>query len=142
MQLAHKPLFVGDDIVKFYKNKYNLDVKYICTTELLVPDLAYDIFYKDSKDSMFNCNYFGLRLKDGVAVLKDADFIESFIFEMIVDENDFLHYSRTKTDSIVFEKEKGTCSVSGGRFDSNSSGEVYLFTLKDGDFFSSERTKH
>lgn len=130
MNIQHAPLFNVEKAAALYTEKDGVNVKYVCTTDLMQSDRPYDIFYRDTPHPEFGNRYFGLTMKDDHMLITNADEIESYEFGMIKDKDDKLWYSQCHHDCLFIDGKM----IDGGRVYIRSSGDVEIYKIKDGNF--------
>lgn len=93
--------------------------KYVCTTELEVPGLVFDIYLH--KSNLRDNEYFGIN--DTYVV--DADSVKEKIILMIKGEDGNLYYSRYNHDYVV----SGEAFIDGGRFCPRSNSPCFPYKV-------------
>lgn len=134
VEIKHAPILNVEKAAALYTEKDGVDVRYICTTDLMQSDRPYDIFYRDTPHPDFGNRYFGLTVKDDHVLITDADDIETYEFGMIEDKDGNLWYSQCHHDCLMIDGKM----IDGGRRYIRSSGRVEIYTIRDGEFVSTE----
>ena len=131
MNIQHESLFDTAKLEEHYSNKDQVEVKYICTSDLRTSDIPMDIFYRETPHPEFGNRYFGVYqhpvTKD--IFITNADEIESFEFGMIENEGKY-YYSQSHHDY----KSVGGKMIDGGRAYTRSSGEYITLRIVNGKF--------
>ena len=137
MNIQHAPIFDVEKVAALYTEKDGVDVTYVCTTDLVESDVPCDIFYRETPHPEFGNHYFGLFRNthpaadaDGNVLITNADKIESFEFGMIEDKDGKLWYSQCHHDCLFIDGKM----IDGGRWYIRSSGQVIIYTIRDGKF--------
>lgn len=132
--IQHRPLFNVTEIEKHYTQKDGVEVKYVCTSDLVADDVPVDIFYRETPHPEFGNRYFGIywdRVRDNL-MITNADLIEKKDFGVIEVDGEY-HYSQSRHDYHVV----GNKAIDGGRqyvrvvSDSN---DFTILRIKDGEF--------
>ena len=143
MNIKHHPLFDTARAEKFYSEKDNVTVKYICTSAIGSEAQAMDIFYRETPHPKFGNRYFGLYrnqhfASDGTVMITNADMIEDLEFGMIEGPNGW-EYSQHRHDY----RSVGDCAVDGGRSYFKRVGDLSVPTkfmkIVDGEFVDDGR---
>lgn len=130
--IKHVPTFDVSKIEKNYSEKDNVDVAYVCTTEINQNNLPCDVFFRETPHPKFGNRYFGIFAKlDGSTWICNADDVENYEFAMISNLAGDLIYSRYRHDFV--SSDTGSF-VDGGRAYTRTSGHVTFFKIKDGVF--------
>jgi len=133
LNIKHHPLFNTEEVCKTYSEKDGVDVKYVCTTDLVASDVPVDVFYRATPHPEFGNRYFGLyydHIRDHV-MITNADMVESFEFGMVENDDGELEYSQSHHDYKKFENGR---MIDGGRVYVRSSLGADVFYVKDGEF--------
>lgn len=134
IEIKHAPLFNVEKAAALYSEKDGVDVKYVCTTDLMQSDRPYDIFYRETPHPEFGNRYFGLTTKDGHILITDADMIETMEFGMIADRDGNLWYSQSHHDCLFIDGSM----IDGGRKYLRSSGRAWIYKVRNGEFLCTE----
>ena len=131
MDIKHDTLTNVDQIIKTYKQTEGVDVKYVCTTDIVTGNTPADIFYRDTKHPEYNNNYFGLLIngESGVTIM-NADMVTELHFGMVENDDGLYEYSRTADDTKVFANGN---EIAGGRLKIVSNAPCDIFKIVDGD---------
>lgn len=94
MNIKHEPV-IGQKVFDFFHIE---DLDYVCTTELTVSDVIYDIYYRETPHPKFGNCYVGVRpiivnTNPNIEYV-NADMIEELIFAMI-EYNGVWYYSQS-----------------------------------------------
>ena len=130
MNIQHAPILNVEKAAALYTEKDGVDVTYLCTTDLMQSDQPFDIFYRETPHPEFGNRYFGLTVRDDHVLITDADDIESYEFGMIEDKDGKLWYSQCHHDCLFIDSKM----IDGGRRYIRSSGQVVIYTIRDGKF--------
>lgn len=133
MNIKHYPIFNIKEVEKKYGEKDGVEIKYVCTTDLIAGDMPIDVYYRQTPHPTFGNHYFGLyhnNITDHIMIC-NADIIETFDFAMVENDNGELEYSQAHHDYKHFENGN---MIDGGRVYSRSSFNTYVYFIKDGDF--------
>lgn len=130
MNIQHAPILNIEKAAALYTEKDGVDVTYLCTTDLMQSDQPFDIFYRETPHPEFGNRYFGLTVKDDHVLVTNADDIESYEFGMIEDKDGKLWYSQCHHDCLFLDGKM----IDGGRRYIRSSGQVVIYTIRDGKF--------
>lgn len=130
MNIQHAPILNVEKAAALYTEKDGVDVTYLCTTDLMQSDQPFDIFYRETPHPEFGNRYFGLTVKDDHVLVTNADDIESYEFGMIEDKDGKLWYSQCHHDCLFLDGKM----IDGGRRYIRSSGQVVIYTIRDGKF--------
>src|SRR5210317_742633 len=131
IEINHAPNFNVDEIIKHYKEKDGVPIKYVCTSDLIASDVPVDIFFRETPHPEFGNRYFGLfydHIRDAV-MITDADIIDGQEFAMIQGEDGSWYYSSCHHDNVMIDGKQ----IDGGRVYHRGYG-FELFLLKDGEF--------
>ena len=135
MNINHEPLFDTAEVEKIYTEKDGVDVKYVCTTDLVASDVPVDVFYRPTPHPQFGNRYFGLyhcHIRDCM-MITNADVVESLEFGMIEVDGKY-YYSQSHHDY----KTVGDKMIDGGRAYIRSSGGAVATHIKNGKFYIKE----
>ena len=130
MNIQHAPILNVEKAAALYTEKDGVEVTYLCTTDLMQSDQPFDIFYRETPHPEFGNRYFGLTVRDDHVLITDADDIESYEFGMIEDKDGKLWYSQCHHDCLFLDGKM----IDGGRRYIRSSGQVVIYTIRDGEF--------
>ena len=134
LAIKHRPQFDVKTIEQHYSEKDGVDVKYVCTSDLIADDVPVDIFYRETPHPEFGNRYFGLywdRVRDHL-MITNADVIEQKDFGVIEVEGEY-HYSQSRHDYNVV----GNKAIDGGRQYVRVVSDINDFTIlriKNGEF--------
>ena len=113
MKIHHDPIFNTEAIIEHYERKDGVDVKYVCTTDLVSGDVPVDVFYRETPHPEFGNRYFGLywdTVRNNL-MITNADVVESFEFGMIEQDGKY-YYSQSHHDYKTLDNGK---MIDGGR---------------------------
>ena len=130
MNIQHAPILNVEKVAALYTEKDGVEVTYLCTTALMQSDQPFDIFYRETPHPEFGNRYFGLTARDDHVLITNADDIESYEFGMIEDNDGKLWYSQCHHDCLFLDGKM----IDGGRRYIRSSGQVVIYTIRDGKF--------
>lgn len=133
MNIKHYPIFNTKEVEKKYSEKDGVEIKYVCTTDLIASDMPVDVYYRQTPHPTFGNHYFALyydNIRDHVMIC-NADIVETFDFAMVENDNGELEYSQSHYDYKHFENGN---MIDGGRIYTRSSFNTYVYYIKDGDF--------
>ena len=137
MKIKHYPQIVDvQKVVEYYSEEDGVEVKYVCTTDLIASDVPVDVFYRDAPHPEFGNRYFGLyydRVRDAMMICS-ADVVETFDFGMVENDNGELEYSQSHHDYKMFENGN---MIDGGRVYIRGSGDD-VYRIKDGEFINTD----
>lgn len=136
MNIKHQPLFNTEEVCKTYSEKDGVDVKYVCTTDLVASDVPVDVFYRSTPHPQFGNHYFGLyydHVRDAT-MITNADIVESFGIGMVENDDGELEYSQSHHDYKRFENGN---MIDGGRVYIRTNKDAYIYRVKDGEFSES-----
>lgn len=136
MDIRHPSIFDKDKVIEHYSKKDGVEVKYVCTTDLLNSDVPADIFYRETPHPEFGNRYFGLfyhPIKKHL-MITNADMVEDFEFGMIKDSDNNWYYSSSHHDCLFIEDKM----IDGGRQYIRSTGLDGVFKIKNGEFVNVE----
>lgn len=136
MDIRHPTIFDKDKVVEHYSKKDGVEVKYVCTTDLLNSDVPADIFYRETPHPEFGNRYFGLfnhPIKKSL-MITNADMVEGFEFGMIKDSDNSWYYSSSHHDCLFIEDKM----IDGGRQYIRSTGLDGVFKIVNGEFVNAE----
>ena len=129
MDIRHPSIFDKDKVIEHYSKKDGVEVKYVCTTDLLNSDVPADIFYRETPHPEFGNRYFGLfyhPIKKHL-MITNADMVEDFEFGMIKDTENNWYYSASHHDCLFIEGKM----IDGGRQYIRSTGLGGVFKIKN-----------
>lgn len=134
MIIHHESLTTPKEVEQYYDQKGE-SVRYCCTTELDVPDVPVDIFYRNKSFGDNNSRYFGLYWdkNNKQLAMMNADMVEGMTFAMIENDNNW-YYSSTLSD----EKAVGDKIIGGGRQVITGWG-FEIYRLEEGQFVLSDK---
>lgn len=133
MNVKHHPLFNTEEVCKTYSEKDGVDVKYVCTTDLVASDVPVDVYYRGTPHPQFGNRYFGLyydNIRDHV-MITNADIVEDQEFGVVENDDGELEYSQSHHDYKSFENGN---MIDGGRMYIRSSLGANVYYVKDGEF--------
>lgn len=136
----HAPILDTQACIQHYSEKDGVEVKYVCTTDLVASDVPVDVFYRETPHPQFGNRYFGLyydSVRDSVMIC-NADMVEDFDFGMIEDKDGNYWYSASHHDCIFIDGSM----IDGGRVYTRFSGNVTYFKVKNGDFLEMDSWVH
>jgi len=136
MDIRHPTIFDKDKVIEHYSKKDGVEVKYVCTTDLLNSDVPADIFYRETPHPEFGNRYFGLfnhPIKKHL-MITNADMVEGFEFGMIKDSDNSWYYSSSHHDCLFIEGKM----IDGGRQYIRSTGLDGVFKIVNGEFVNAE----
>ena len=136
MDIRHPTVFDKDKVIEHYSKKDGVEVKYVCTTDLLNSDVPADIFYRETPHPEFGNRYFGLfnhPIKKHL-MITNADMVEGFEFGMIKDSDNSWYYSSSHHDCLFIEGKM----IDGGRQYIRSTGLDGVFKIVNGEFVNAE----
>jgi hypothetical protein len=136
MDIKHPSIFDKDKVIEHYSKKDGVEVKYVCTTDLLNSDVPADIFYRETPHPEFGNRYFGLFYHPITKnlMITNADMVEDFEFGMIKDTENNWYYSASHHDCLFIEGKM----IDGGRQYIRSTGLDGVFKLANGEFVNVE----
>ena len=135
MDIKHPRIFEEDKVIAIYEAQDGVDIKYVCTTDLLASDRPADIFYRSSPHPEFGNRYFGLYKNHlGQLMITNADMVEDFEFGMIKSADNEWYYSSSHHDCIFIEDKM----IDGGRQYIRSQGLDGTFKIVDGEFVNEQ----
>jgi len=113
MNIHHETLLNKEAIIEHYSEKDGVDVKYVCTTDLVSSDVPVDVFYRETPHPQYGNRYFGLYWDHhrGHLMITNADVVESFEFGMIEQDGKY-YYSQSHHDYKTLDNGK---MIDGGR---------------------------
>lgn len=134
MIIHHESLTTPKEVEQYYEQKGE-SVRYCCTTELDVPDVPVDIFYRNKSFGDNNSRYFGLYWdkNNKQLAMMNADMVEGMTFAKIENDNNW-YYSSTLSD----EKAVGDKIIGGGRQVITGWG-FQIYRLEEGQFVLSDK---
>jgi len=135
MNIKHHPLFNTEEVCKTYSEKDGVDVKYVCTTDLVASDVPVDVYYRGTPHPEFGNRYFGLyydHVRDHV-MITNADMVETFVFGVVENDNSELEYSQSHHDYKMFENGN---MIDGGRMYIRTSKGADAYKVKNGEFIN------
>lgn len=130
--LRHYPKLNTQAAIAHYREE---DVKYVCTTELKLDGIPYDIFYRSTKHPVYENHYFGLyRDPMGQIWIVNADSVEDLSFTCIDNGFDEWTYSQHRHDFVSW----GNKAIDGGRSYSRfvydgPVPQIRVFVVKNGE---------
>ena len=135
MNIQHEPNFDIEKVEKIYSEKDDVEVKYVCTTDLNASDVPVDVFYRPTPHPQFGNHYFGIYHDHfrGHTMITNADIVESLEFGMIEVDGKY-YYSQSHHDY----KTVGDKMIDGGRQYIRSNGGVITMHIKNGKFYIKE----
>ena len=140
MNIKHHPLFNTEEVCKTYSERDGVEVKYVCTTDLVASDVPVDVYYRSTPHPQFGNRYFGLyydHVRDHV-MITNADMVETFEFGVVENDNGELEYSQSHHDYKMFENGN---MIDGGRVYVRSSCVTEVYKIKDGEFCRAKITE-
>ena len=141
MKIKHHPNITDiQKVVDYYSEKDGVEVKYVCTTDLIASDVPVDVFYRDTPHPEFGNRYFGLyydRVRDALMICS-ADVVETFNFGMVENDNGELEYSQSHHDYKMFENGN---MIDGGRAYIRSTNCCDVYKIKNGEFCRAKITE-
>ena len=132
MKIKHHPLFNTEEVCKVYSEKDGVEVKYVCTTDLVASDVPVDVYYRSTPHPEFGNRYFGLyydSYRDAI-MITNADMVEGFEFGMVENDDGELEYSQSHHDYKRFENGN---MIDGGRQYIRSSLGSDVYVVLDGE---------
>jgi hypothetical protein len=134
MKIKHHPN-IGDvqKVVEYYSEKDKVEVKYVCTTDLIASDVSVDVFYRNTPHPEFGNRYFGLYYdsRRDAMMICNADMVETFEFGVVENDKGELEYSQSHHDYKMFENGN---MIDGGRVYIRTSKGCDVYQIKDGEF--------
>ena len=131
--VKHTPNIDKDKVIEYYSLKDNVDIKYVCTTELEPYGHIYDVFYRadGSPHPEFGNRYFGITTHGSTVYIGNADKVEELEFSTYNNV-----YSQGTHD---FRSTGDGCSIDGGRAYLRLVGDFQIdkvkeYKVKDGEF--------
>jgi hypothetical protein len=134
-KIKHAPFFDTDKVAEIYTEKDGVEVKYVCTSDLIASDMPVDIFFRETPHPKFGNRYFGLyfdKVRNNV-MITNADWIDGKGFGMIKDKDGSYWYSQSHHDCLIIDGKM----IDGGRVYVRGNGIEY-FVLKDGEFVEAQ----
>ena len=133
MNIKHHPLFNTEEVCKTYSEKDGVEVKYVCTTDLVASDVPVDVYYRSTPHPEFGNHYFGLYYDNyrDATMICNADIVETFEFGLVENDNSELEYSQSHHDYKMFENGN---MIDGGRMYIRTSKGADAYKVKDGEF--------
>jgi len=130
MKIKHDPILNIQKAEEHYSKQDGVAVKYVCTTELEISNVEFDVFYRETPHPEFGNRYFGLRYDDRreCVFITSADIIETYDFGMIEHDLEW-YYSAYRHDYV----SHGGKVIDGGRAYVRGNG-FEIFKVKDGEF--------
>ena len=134
MIIHHESLTEPKEVEQYYEQKGE-SIRYCCTSELDVPDVPVDIFYRNKSFGDNVRRSFGLYWDKSLRKLSimNADMVEGMTFAMIENDNNW-YYSSTLSD----EKAVGDKIIGGGRQQITGWG-FEIYRLEEGQFVLSDK---
>ena len=138
--IKHSPNLTGEDmakVIEYYSAQDGVDVKYVCTTDLVASDTPVDVFFRETPHPEFGNRYFGLYYdyyRDAM-MITNADMVEELSFGMIENDEGDMIYSRSHHDFNVCPSGN---YVDGGRLYIRSNVRSYPYMVRDGEMVYSE----
>lgn len=122
MNIHHEPLFDTAKVEAHYTEKDEVEVRYVCTTDLTASDCPVDVYYRETPHPEFGNHYFGLYYDNirNHMMICNADKVEELEFGLVTDGEQW-HYSQSHHDYKVFENG---AMIDGGRAYIRSNGPV------------------
>lgn len=133
--IKHFPITNIDIVIDHYSKKDDVDIKYVCTTDLHHSDVPVDIFYRETPHPEFGNKYFGLYISSEGLIISNADKVENFTFGMVEDDDDNLQYSQYRHDYKSFDNGN---MIDGGRSYNRYSGKLYTYIVRNGHMIAME----
>jgi hypothetical protein len=133
--IKHFPITNIDIVIDHYSKKEDVDIKYVCTTDLHHSDVPVDIFYRETPHPEFGNKYFGLYISSEGLIISNADKVENFTFGMVEDDDDNLQYSQYRHDYKSFDNGN---MIDGGRSYNRYSGKLYTYIVRNGHMIAME----
>jgi hypothetical protein len=134
MNIKHYPLFNTEEVCNHYSEKDGVEVKYVCTTDLVASDVPVDVYYRSTRHPEFGNHYFGLYydyVRDAT-MITNADMVEDFVFGVVKNDEGELEYSQSHHDYKRFENGN---MIDGGRvYIRTSKGADASYKVKEGEF--------
>jgi hypothetical protein len=135
MNINHDPIFISEEVEKFYTEKDGVEVKYVCTTALRNDTVPVDVFYRATPHPEFGNHYFGLYpnpFNEGLLIC-NADAVEDYEFGM-VEHNGVWFYSTHRHDYRPVGINEG--AIDGGRAYIRVVGDLvpHTYKVKNGKF--------
>ena len=119
MKINHNSVFKIDIIKKHFLNTENVDLEYVCTSELHSFGSRGEVYIKKFGKSYFGREYVGFFIKNNDIKVCSAKNIEDLDFLMYYNEKDnSWNYSRDRNDQLLI----GNSIINGGRFCPNETG--------------------
>ena len=135
MNIHHEPLFDTAKVEAHYTEKDEVEVRYVCTTDLTASDCPVDVYYRATPHPEFGNRYFGLYYDNirNHMMICNADKVESLEFGMILVDGKY-YYSQSHHDYKVV----GDKMIDGGRAYIRSSHGAVTMYIKYGKFYIRE----
>jgi hypothetical protein len=129
--IKHAPRFDTDKVCKHYSLKDNVQITYVCSTDLDTSDVPMDIFYRATPHPQFGNRYFGLYISPLTKhlMITNADKVEDLEFGMVQDKDGNYWYSQSHHDCLFIDGKM----IDGGRQYIRHSGEAELWKVKNGE---------
>ena len=137
MKIKHNPLLDTEAVIKHYTEKDGVEIKYVCTTDLIASDVPVDVYYRNTPHPEFGNRYFGLyydHYRDHT-MITNADIVETLEFGLVENDNQELEYSQSHHDYKHFNNGN---MIDGGRVYIRSSGNAIPYRVKDGELIIHE----
>lgn len=131
--IKHYPITNIGVVEKLYTEKDGVPVKHVCTTEF--DCFVADIFYRKTPHPKFGNKYFALYFISSSneqydqLMIANGDDVENLTFGMVENDDGQLEYSQNRHDYKSF---KNGNMIDGGRDYIRSSGNVIIYTVRDG----------
>ena len=135
MNIQHDPKFDTEKVIKIYEEKDGVDIRYVCTTDIIASDVPVDIFYRSTPHPQFGNRYFGLYHDHvrGHTMITNADAVESLEFGMIKVDGKY-YYSQSHHDYKVV----GDKMIDGGRLYIKTNSNTVVMRVINGKFIAKD----
>jgi len=135
MNIQHNPKFDTEQVIKIYEEKDGVDIRYVCTTDIIASDVPVDIFYRSTPHPQFGNRYFGLYHDHvrGHTMITNADAVESLEFGMIKVDGKY-YYSQSHHDYKVV----GDKMIDGGRQYIKTNSNTIVMRVINGKFIAKD----
>ena len=135
MNIQHDPKFDTEKVIKIYEEKDGVDIRYVCTTDIIASDVPVDIFYRSTPHPQFGNRYFGLYHDHvrGHTMITNADAVESLEFGMIKVDGKY-YYSQSHHDYKVV----GDKMIDGGRQYIKTNSNTIVMRVINGKFIAKD----
>ena len=129
LNIKHYPQLDVKKTIKYYEDKDQVPITYVCTTDINESDRPFDVFYRATPHPEFGNRYFGMFWRYGSLMIAGADAVEGLEFGVVENDAGQLEYSQSHHD---YKQFKNGNMIDGGRLYIRASGCTEVYVVRNG----------